>query len=77
MAQIPTGSTLDWELVESIVSAMAASVKVAVTVKIRLLQTEAQTVEFARRLRRVGASLLAVHGRQRGSQVVCDAWVGG
>jgi tRNA-dihydrouridine synthase 1 len=58
----------DWDLVESIVSRMAARVTVPVSVKIRLLQTEAQTVEFVRRLQRAGASLITVHGRQRGSQ---------
>ena len=50
----------DWELVEAIVASMAAAVTVPVSVKIRLLQTEAQTVEFARRMQRAGASLLTV-----------------
>jgi tRNA-dihydrouridine synthase 1 len=58
----------DWELVESIVTAMASSAKVPISCKIRLLQTQAQTLEFARRLQRAGASLITVHGRQRGSQ---------
>ena len=58
----------DWELVESIISTMNKAVKVPVTAKIRLLQTETQTIDFARRLQHAGASLLTVHGRQRGSQ---------
>jgi tRNA-dihydrouridine synthase 1 len=57
----------DWDLVASIISAMNMAVKVPVTAKIRLLQTEKQTLDFARRLQFAGASLLTVHGRQRGS----------
>jgi len=47
---------------------MNKAVKVPVTAKIRLLQTETQTIDFARRLQHAGVSLLTVHGRQRGSQ---------
>ena len=38
------------------------------TCKIRLQPTVADTVEFARRLEWSGCALLAVHGRQRGSE---------
>jgi nifR3 family TIM-barrel protein len=58
----------DWELVEAMVAEMANRVSVPVTCKIRLLQTQEQTIEFARRLQRAGASLLTIHGRQRGGQ---------
>jgi tRNA-dihydrouridine synthase 1 len=57
----------DWDLVASIVEMINKAVKLPVTAKLRLLQTETQTVDFARRLQWAGASLLTVHGRQRGS----------
>lgn len=58
----------DWSLVESIVRAMDASVSVPVTCKIRLLQTEQQTLQFCGRLQAAGAAMISVHGRQRGGQ---------
>mmetsp|Transcript_4174 Transcript_4174/g.15381 ORF Transcript_4174/g.15381 Transcript_4174/m.15381 type:complete len:255 (-) Transcript_4174:84-848(-) len=58
----------DWKLVQEIVESMSKSVNIPISCKIRLLQTESQTVEFAKLLEAAGCSLLAVHGRQRGSQ---------
>ncbi len=58
----------DWPTVESIVQAMDESVSVPITCKIRLLQTETQTLQFCARLQAAGAALITVHGRQRGGQ---------
>ncbi|EKX54972.1 hypothetical protein GUITHDRAFT_156831 [Guillardia theta CCMP2712] len=55
----------DWKLVQEIVESMSKSVNIPISCKIRLLQTESQTVEFAKLLEAAGCSLLAVHGRQR------------
>ena len=47
---------------------MDAHVAVPITCKVRLLQTEAQTIQFCSLLQKAGAALITVHGRQRGGQ---------
>jgi tRNA-dihydrouridine synthase 1 len=58
----------DWQLCADIIAAAVAVVSIPVTVKIRLQPTVEATITFARMLKEAGASLITVHGRQRGSE---------
>lgn len=60
----------DWDLCCSIVRAAAShpELLIPVTVKIRLQPTLEATIDFAQRIAASGASLIAVHGRQRGRE---------
>jgi len=60
----------DWALCASIIAAAAShpSLTIPVTVKIRLQPAPGDTVRFARLLASAGASLVTVHGRQRGRE---------
>eukprot|EP00808_Paulinella_micropora_P031743 g37275.t1 len=53
------------EVCASLVSALAREVPVPVTCKIRILPTQAETINLAKHLEAAGCSLLAVHGRTR------------
>ncbi|EKM77358.1 hypothetical protein AGABI1DRAFT_77367 [Agaricus bisporus var. burnettii JB137-S8] len=53
----------DWSLVELIVSSMAQSFTVPVSVKTRLCQPQVKTLELYQRLEHCGASWLILHGR--------------
>ena len=55
----------DVPLIERMVKTLAEGLKVPVTVKIRRFPDVEKTVEYAARLERAGASLVAVHGRTR------------
>ncbi len=55
----------DIPLVESMVKKLAENLSVPVTVKIRRFPDLQETVEYAARLEKAGASLVAVHGRTR------------
>lgn len=55
----------DIPLVESLVKILADNLSVPVTVKIRRFPDVQQTIDYAARLERAGASLVAVHGRTR------------
>lgn len=55
----------DIPLVESMVRKLADNLSVPVTVKIRRFPDLQETVEYAARLEKAGASLVAVHGRTR------------
>mmetsp|Transcript_32990 Transcript_32990/g.44691 ORF Transcript_32990/g.44691 Transcript_32990/m.44691 type:complete len:304 (+) Transcript_32990:49-960(+) len=50
-------------LVRSIVERMATSLDVPITVKIRMLPTKEETVQFACMLQDAGAAMVTVHGR--------------
>ena len=52
-------------LIETIVRRAVAELKVPVTVKIRVFDDEARTLDYVRRLRDAGAYLIGVHGRTR------------
>ena len=60
----------DWALCCSIIGEAAAhpGMRIPITVKIRLQPTLDATVKFARMLAASGASLVTVHGRQRGRE---------
>ena len=55
----------DRPLVLSMVKTLSSSIKIPIFVKIRLLNTVAETVELCQQLVEAGASLIAVHGRYR------------
>ena len=61
---------VDWQLCCDVISRASSNERltIPVTVKIRLQKTLEETVEFATMLRNSGASLIAVHGRHRGSE---------
>jgi len=60
----------DWYLCCSLVRTCAESkeLRIPVTCKIRLQPTVEATVEFARMLEAAGCAMIAVHGRQRGTE---------
>ena len=51
------------ETVSDILTTLVRNLSCPVTCKIRLLESEAETVELARRIERCGVAALAVHGR--------------
>lgn len=55
----------EWPLLREMVGTLHCHLNVPVTCKIRLLWSEAQTIELARLLQDAGASMLTVHGRTR------------
>ena len=55
----------DIPLVESLVKILAHNLSVPVTVKIRRFPDLQETIDYAARLEKAGASLVAVHGRTR------------
>lgn len=57
----------DWETVFRIVRTLRTHLTVPIFCKIRLLPTLEMTSEFCRKLEQAGCSLIAIHGRQRGS----------
>ncbi|GMH53361.1 hypothetical protein TL16_g01438 [Triparma laevis f. inornata] len=60
----------DWQLCCDILKTASSHERltIPVTVKIRLQKTLEETIEFATLLKNSGASLLAIHGRHRGSE---------
>lgn len=58
----------DIPLVESMVKILAENLSVPVTVKIRRFPDIKSTIEYAARLEKAGASMVAVHGRTRGEK---------
>lgn len=57
-----------WDRVCGLVRALAEALSVPVCCKIRLMPALAETIELALRLEAAGCQLLAVHGRERGSE---------
>lgn len=58
----------DIPLVESLVKILAENLSVPVTVKIRRFPDIQSTIDYAARLEKAGASMVAVHGRTRGEK---------
>lgn len=58
----------DIPLIESLVRILAENLSVPVTVKIRRFPDVQTTIEYAARLEKAGASMVAVHGRTRGEK---------
>lgn len=55
----------DWNLIYKLINRLHTELAVAVTAKIRILETKQRTLEYARMVIAAGASILTVHGRQR------------
>jgi tRNA-dihydrouridine synthase len=58
----------DWALCCEIVRAAVLVTTIPITVKIRLQESTAETLEFAEMLARAGASVLTLHARRRGRE---------
>ena len=57
----------DWPVVMSMVRVLHDHLSVPVLCKIRLLQSEAETLKFCLELQAAGCACIAIHGRKRGS----------
>ena len=55
----------DWALIHSLINTLHNNLPIPVTAKIRVLGSKERTLEYARMVLDAGASILAVHGRQR------------
>lgn len=55
----------DWPLIHSLINTLHTDLDIPVTAKMRILETKERTLEYANMLLDAGASILAVHGRQR------------
>lgn len=53
------------DLICSIINKLYWEVKVPVTVKIRILDTEEDTINLVKRIQEAGAYILTVHGRTK------------
>ena len=55
----------DWELIYNLINKLHVNLNVPVTAKMRILETEEKTLEYAKVLVSAGASIITVHGRHR------------
>ena len=55
----------DWNLVYKLINKLHTNLDVPVTAKMRILETEDKTLEYAKTILSAGASIITVHGRQR------------
>ena len=55
----------DQDLIFRLINTLHRELDIPVTAKIRILETEAETLAYARNVLRAGASILTVHGRRR------------
>ncbi|KAF2138156.1 uncharacterized protein K452DRAFT_361612 [Aplosporella prunicola CBS 121167] len=55
----------DWDLIHSMIKKLHEELSIPVTAKMRVLETREKTLEYAKTILSAGASVLAVHGRQR------------
>lgn len=65
------------ELIVQLVTNTFAHCRLPLSVKIRVLDSEAKTIEYARKIADAGASMLTVHGRtrdQRGAMTGRAEW---
>jgi len=55
----------DWDTIHKLIRRLRDELEVPVTAKFRIQETEAKTLEYAKMILDAGASIIAVHGRQR------------
>lgn len=55
----------DWGLISSMIKKLDAELDVPITAKMRVLETNEKTLEYAKTILDAGASILTVHGRRR------------
>lgn len=55
----------DWGLIYKMINKLHMELSIPVTAKIRILESEERTLEYARMILSAGASIITVHGRQR------------
>jgi tRNA-dihydrouridine synthase 1 len=55
----------DWKLIHDLINRLHNELDVPVTAKIRILDTNERTLEYAKMVLEAGASIITVHGRQR------------
>lgn len=55
----------DWDIVYDMISELDKNLDIPVTAKIRVLETKEKTLAYAKKILAAGASILAVHARQR------------
>ena len=55
----------DWNLVYSLINRLHQDLDIPVTAKMRILETNERTLEYAKVIVSAGASIITVHGRQR------------
>jgi tRNA-dihydrouridine synthase 1 len=55
----------DWDLISRLISKLHEELSIPVTAKIRIQETKAKTLDYAKMILAAGASILTVHGRRR------------
>jgi tRNA-dihydrouridine synthase 1 len=55
----------DWDLISRLISKLHKELSIPVTAKIRIQETKAKTLDYAKMILNAGASILTVHGRKR------------
>lgn len=55
----------DWDLIHKLINKLHINLEVPVTAKMRILETQEKTLEYAKVILSAGASIITVHGRQR------------
>ena len=55
----------DWDTIHNLIRTLHEKLDVPVTAKMRVLETEERTLEYAKMILDAGASIITVHGRQR------------
>ena len=55
----------DWDLIYKIINKLHENLDIPITAKIRILETREKTLAYAKVVLSAGASIIAIHGRQR------------
>jgi tRNA-dihydrouridine synthase 1 len=55
----------DWDIIHKLINRLHTELDIPVTAKFRIQETREKTLEYAKMILNAGASIIAVHGRQR------------